>query len=239
VVEVAHEAGVDLYTNYDARQMAWTLHREGHRAFGSERWLQLLTSFNSLMRAKQRSGIKTSVDDFFNTLDQLRFKSRQRYVDEIINVMWQARGHAEGFQGSLAGGRSQAPALDPLFACLPQTARFWFKKVRQVIDVVHDEQAALTEERIKAMQLVLARLSRTHSGHVLLGQVHQVNSRADPRVQVADLLAGAAREIAAKELARSGDDELTNLLRPFVDPWSIWSDKRSWQALTGRPAPGS
>ena len=87
MVEVAHEAGVDLYTNYDARQMAWTLHREGHRAFGSERWLQLLTSFNGLMRAKQRSGIKTSVDDFFNTLDQLRFKSRRRNVDEIINVM--------------------------------------------------------------------------------------------------------------------------------------------------------
>jgi hypothetical protein len=62
------------------------------------------------------------------------------------------------------------------------------------------------------------------------------DSRTDPRVQVADLLAGLARRIASDELLGRGDPELTTLLRPYVDPASIWQDDRSWSAL--RPVSG-
>jgi hypothetical protein len=45
-----------------------------------------------------------------------------------------------------------------------------------------------------------------------------------PRVQLADILAGAARKIASDQLGDSGDAELTALLLPFVDEYSIWGD---------------
>jgi hypothetical protein len=60
-----------------------------------------------------------------------------------------------------------------------------------------------------------------------------VHSRLDPRVQLADFLAGIARKIASDELNGRGDPALTALLRPYVDPASVWGDERSW-ALLGR-----
>jgi hypothetical protein len=61
--------------------------------------------------------------------------------------------------------------------------------------------------------------------------VRLVDSRADHRVQVADFLAGAAWRIAADELRGRGDTELTALLRPYIDPYSIWADDVSWSQL--------
>jgi hypothetical protein len=56
-----------------------------------------------------------------------------------------------------------------------------------------------------------------------------VDSRTDPRVQVADLLAGVARKVAADELLGRSDPDLTALLRPYVDPASRWCQQRPAQ----------
>jgi hypothetical protein len=88
---------------------------------------------------------------------------------------------------------------------------------------VHDRQRALSEERI-------AQLRRASGG--LLGQVVLVDSRTDARVQIADVLAGTARKISSDELNNRGDARLTSLLRPYLDPHSIWGDPRSWSRLT-------
>jgi len=53
----------------------------------------------------------------------------------------------------------------------------------------------------------------------------QVDSRTDPRVQVADLLAGVARKVAADELLGRRDPNLTALLRPYVDSASRWCSR--------------
>jgi hypothetical protein len=53
-------------------------------------------------------------------------------------------------------------------------------------------------------------------------QFRQVDSRTDPRVQVADLLAGVARKVASDELLGRHDPQLTALLRPYLDPASRW-----------------
>jgi hypothetical protein len=56
-------------------------------------------------------------------------------------------------------------------------------------------------------------------------------------VQVADFLAGIARKIASDELNGRGDPVLTALLRPYVDPDSVWGDARSG-ALLAAPVTG-
>ena len=48
-------------------------------------------------------------------------------------------------------------------------------------------------------------------------------------MQIADLVAGIARRAARGWLTGQGDDELLELVRPLIDPRSIWADD-AWLA---------
>lgn len=240
VEEVAHAAGRDLYADGKARELAWMLHREGRRALGATDWATLLTAFNSLMRIKQRKGVKATVDDFFNVVDGVRLKSTRRAVEAVLTVVWQARPHAEQFQGRLLDS-DVIPALDPLMAALPVTVGTWAARTGRPVRVVHDTQAALTEGRVKVLIRSLARPHPDFARFVApvrLLAVEQVDSRIDPRVQVADLLAGASRIIATDALTGTADPELCEALRHLIGVESLWSDDQSWHALTGQEAVG-
>jgi hypothetical protein len=96
---------------------------------------------------------------------------------------------------------------------------YWGDAGHQVA-IVHDRQTALSEERIAQLK----QIGRLES-------LTLVDSRTDPRVQLADILAGVVRKIAEDELNGRGDPELTALLKPFVDESSLWGDDRSWSAI--------
>jgi hypothetical protein len=103
-----------------------------------------------------------------------------------------------------------AGPLNPLFPALESAIAHWSNGGRPV-SIVHDRQPALTEKRIAPLKA---------SGR--LAALRLVDSRDDLRVQVADALAGAARKIASDELNGRRDPELSDLLRPYVDPASVW-----------------
>jgi hypothetical protein len=116
-----------------------------------------------------------------------------------------ARPHIEELRVQLLANPKLVPPLDPLMPALVDTVAHWQPAV-----VIHDEQQSLTPERLD----------------LLLGpgcDLRFVDSRADPRVQVADFLAGVARRIAEDHLHGHGDGELTGLLRPYVLPASVWA----------------
>jgi len=87
--------------------------------------------------------------------------------------------------------------------------------------VIHDEQSALTADRLTRLQQVLANDTELAPAHndgtqsfpagtsPLVGLV-MADSRNDPRVQVADLLAGIARRLTDSD----GDSPLQPLLSP-------------------------
>jgi hypothetical protein len=92
--------------------------------------------------------------------------------------------------------RSIPPPLEPMLPALAETVLFWSGGQRQVL-VIHDEQSALTADRLRRLQHLLtggADSSAAPPARVspLAGLV-TVDGRDEPRVQVADLLAGAAR----------------------------------------------
>ncbi|WP_221441221.1 hypothetical protein [Jiangella mangrovi] len=87
--------------------------------------------------------------------------------------------------------------------------------------MLHDEQRILTPERLAALGTLNGRLAG----------LRFADSIVEPRVQVADFLAGVARRIAEDALAGALDPELAGLLRPYVDPRSVWADEASWAAL--------
>ncbi|CAM5502812.1 hypothetical protein SALBM217S_07569 [Streptomyces griseoloalbus] len=92
--------------------------------------------------------------------------------------------------------------------------------------LVHDRQNLLTPERIAWIEETARR-----SG-VTLAEVRLVVARDDPRVQLADFLAGIARKAAGDALRGSGDAGLAALLRPYVDPASGWG-RRPYGAGAG------
>lgn len=232
IEELAHSGGIDLYGSSQARIMAHTLYREGPRAFARAEWEGLLGQFNSLMRATQRKGNKATVDEFFETIEHLRFRGRRKKVDDIVNILSKTRPFAEEFQIRLASADS-VRTMDPLLAAIPETARIWYAKQHEPISILHDQQAALDPETIhqtlQHLRKPLPEFRRFH-GPVEIDEIRQVDSKNDPRVQVADLIAGMGRVVGTTALAGSRSP-----LDPaaYVARSSVWADDGSWQLLTG------
>lgn len=93
----------------------------------------------------------------------------------------------------LDGDPAVPPPLEPLVPALAETALRW-SDGRRSVAVVHDEQSALTPQRTAVLGATLAAAVSPAPPPLLA--VRQVDSRRDPRVQVADLLAGWARSSA-------------------------------------------
>ncbi|MEU4667477.1 DUF3800 domain-containing protein [Amycolatopsis sp. NPDC023774] len=116
-----------------------------------------------------------------------------------------AREHLTELRERLRADPSLVPPLDPLMPALVDTVTHWHPTT-----VIHDEQPSLTPARLATL------LGPTRD-------VQFVDSRADPRVQLADFLAGVTRRLAEDALHHRGDPELTALLRPYMLPASIWT----------------
>jgi hypothetical protein len=181
--------------------MARTLHRTGPAAFGAARWEFFLTAFTSVLRRKPRRGVTTSPEEFFALVDELA-----AVPGEAGEIVASFRGGAERVAAYRARPASD-PGLDPLVPAVIHTVRYWSGEGTPV-ELVHDEQLALTPERVLQLKATL--------GPRLAG-VRFVDSRSDARVQIADFLAGVARRIASDELNGRGDPGLTTLLESFVD----------------------
>ena len=104
------------------------------------------------------------------------------------------------------------PPLEPMLPALAETALFW-SAGRRSVAVVHDEQSALTRHRLDRLRTYLAQAVFPAPPPLLT--VTQVDSRHDPRVQVADLLAGVARRLATTT-------KLTDLLAPYLAQPTGW-----------------
>ncbi|WP_158891378.1 DUF3800 domain-containing protein [Amycolatopsis anabasis] len=219
IAGISCSASIGRHQDPPARAMALTLYREGPRAFGQERWVAFLESFLGLVRAANRGGGGAPADSFFRLVDELRTGAPVR-VREILERFRRARARAESLRAELLDRPKMIPALDPLMPAIVETVGYWSAGGRPV-SLVHDEQAALTADRV-------AQLGEILGGR--LAALRFVDSRADPRVQVADFLAGVARRIASDELRRQGDAELTALLRPHVGSFPVWGDDRSWSS---------
>lgn len=153
---------------------------------------ELLAAFVAVVRVKRRhEPDRAAYERFLAAADGVLDLDRDRVWSVLTRMV--------------DGDESIPPPLEPLLPALAATVRFWSAGRRQVL-VVHDEQSALTAGRLRRLQEAL----RTPGVSPLAGLV-TVDSRDDPRVQVADLLAGAAR--------RSPDlPALSPLLAPAAAP---------------------
>lgn len=185
----------------DAPGDAVALRRHVRAAAEPERWTAFLVAANDLLRS--RTGHPTSVDAVLRALDTVGagappVLARLRDAGPRIRAAHRA-GHV-------------VPALDPLPPAIVRAVAVWSDGGRLPVAVVHDRQTSLTAARLRGFMAATG----APAG------LRFVDSRTDPRVQVADFLAGVARRAWSDGLARRADSGLLALLTPHADPASIW-----------------
>lgn len=228
-------AALGLYLDRPARERAGTLYREGPRAVGPERWQAFLEASNDLMRTRNRWGVGISVEAFFGLVDEMRADLPPGPVADTVALLAQARPQVDELRSRLLDDPGMIPILDPLVPAIIRAVSYWSEGGRPV-SIVHDRHSLLTPERIAQLKQVLgesrpAVLRRPVHGR--LADLRLVESSSDPRVQVADFLAGVARKIASDQLNGRPDGELLELLRPYLDLFSILADAEADRLVGG------
>ncbi|MDQ7908091.1 hypothetical protein RB614_26540 [Phytohabitans sp. ZYX-F-186] len=198
----------------DQRPAALALYRAG-RAAGPD-WRDFLTAFVDLVRIKRRHRPdRQALERFFQARDALaRNDGLDPAAGDVLDALSRTRVWAVLNRLS-DDDQSIPPPLEPMLPALAETVLFWSRRQRQVL-VIHDEQSALTAGRLSRLRKVLAGASP--AGVSPLAGLVMVDSRDDPRVQVADLLAGVARRLPG--IADGGP------LRPFLSPTSLHDPER-------------
>ena len=222
LVEPSYAAGTRL--TQDHRPAALALYRAG-RARGRE-WTDFLAAFVELVRTKRRrQPYRGTVHRFFQARDSLAAGLGPE-AEGILNGL--SRRRVRAVLTRLAhDDPAIPPPLEPMLPALAETVLFWSGGQRRVL-VIHDEQSALTASRLRRLQQVL-----TEGAYPTAADGHEagrppglspfaglvtVDSRDDPRVQVADLLAGVVR--------RSPNLRDDGPLQPFLSPTSLRDPER-------------
>jgi hypothetical protein len=192
---------------------ARALHLRGPRH--GDIWWALLQSFIDLLRSKNRTVYDERVGEF------LAVAAHFTPLEPGLRI---SRAPLDALRDRLFDDRTLLPPLEVLIPALVETTLHWYAD-GNAVEMVHDEQSALTVHRIAQVNLLMDDAPLA---------LRQTDSRTDPRVQLADLLAGSARQIATAELNGHGDPALTALLRPYLTPHPIWADPASWAQLSAR-----
>ncbi|MGW4155604.1 DUF3800 domain-containing protein [Micromonospora chersina] len=216
LAEPSYAAGTRLAQ--DHRPAALALYRAG-RSAGSD-WGAFLAAFVDLVRTKRRHPDHGTVQRFFDARDALARTALGTRAAAVLDGLGPARVWSVVTRLDNED-RSIPPPLEPLLPALAETVLTWSGGQRQVL-VTHDEQSALTADRLTRLQRALADHGAAPAAGTVgalpvgvspLAGLVMVDSRDDPRVQVADLLAGVAR--------RSPEIRNDALLQPLLSPTSL------------------
>lgn len=233
IEEHAYSNGIQLHVTGDARRIAINLFREGPRAFHIEDWNRLLSEFVSFVRSTQRRGTKTTLEELLTTIDDLRLRARRNRVSTAMTMLWEGRAQLESYSSGPVD-EDQLRTLDPIIPAVFETARAWHDATDLPIQLIHDRQGVLTVATRDVLKQLGAHPHPEFPFAVPLQGIELVDSRDDPRVQVADLVAGLGCSAGREALRGKLNDSVADVVRPAIAAKSLWADDVSWQRLTRR-----
>lgn len=176
----------------------------------------LLIAFNALMRARSLEEAQGHATSVRREAEVLSGQVRAATPAALVARAGAAVPTSEAaLLHLLDRGRPEA-VLDPLVPVVAAAVGHWASGGSRV-RVVHDEQRTLRGSGLVQLHQLCAETA--------FDGVRFVDSRDDPRVQLADFLAGAARRVASEALAGRRDVELWDLLEVHMSgPVSGWAD---------------
>ncbi len=202
-----------------ARQWADLLHTLGPGAVGSQRWNNLLTTFNRLIRSYLRQGSTPPQPRvFFDSLEEARAACEDPTVEALLSAIWDARRRVLKLA---TAGPLELREIDPMGPALTAVAMTWCMRLGNVpMEFVADNYSGLNDVLRDAI-ITAARLPLEIAGHSLprpdIRSIRLVDSRSDARVQVADVLGGVGRELADLASAGTFDDALQIAAKDLLD----------------------
>ena len=206
--------------NSHTRTLALALYRSGEQSYGTALWQEFLTLSANLFRTNNRWLPKTPIQMFYAAVEAMTEISAAADITHVMNLLRSTRPIAEATRSSHVQQPKLTPLMEPLLPALNRTVQYWGSGA-EILSVVHDEQSALTPERIADIAMAFA---ASHPGHRLT-DVRLVDSRREPRVQIADFVAGIARRLATDKLKGRADPEILALLGPLIDHESVWAER--------------
>lgn len=177
---------------------------------------ELLVSFNALCKSYKAPYAPTGrASRFVNALRLANLAgSHDARASDMLRSLWNARSEAYEIEKDDSSTLDLEPMLPTLFV----VATTWHQRfLGAEFDLHIDEYRQLTPLMLDILKATAATLYG-----VQLREIVQTNSASDPRVQVADWIAGAGR-IAAGEAFSGRGSRLSNLIRPLVDADSMRS----------------
>jgi hypothetical protein len=222
----ATEYDFDLGQSGVGAQLAVDLHTFAPFAIGVLRWENLLSAFNDVVRTYARAGTTAPTAQlFFAALDGARRSANNDpAVSAIFDLLWESRFYILAHEGADA---STIREMDPMARSLSAIVKTWRMRLGEMpFEFLLDRYGSLDAETCELI-IEEARFPLSVNGRSLprgdLRAIRFVDSRDDPRVQVADVLAGIGREVA--RMARTGiyDDELQIAVSELIDANGMWA----------------
>jgi hypothetical protein len=229
--EEAHARGINLYENDLARQAAWTLFTDGPRALGAEGFDRVIAAMVGFASSRNHDGSVVSVDALFDEFRLAFSRAHRRSVSQILAALLKTRRHAEDYLSTLEQRSGFVPAMEPLIAALPLIANLWSDEIG-ALSMLTDEHKVMTDERL-GITAKMAALdvqfagpgmgARRRPAERAVRAVLRGVSRDHPSIQLADLVAGAGREVARRHAgaASPAGERLYPLIVPVISPESL------------------
>ncbi|XPP25642.1 MAG: DUF3800 domain-containing protein [Leucobacter sp.] len=225
VEEVAHSLGQDMYESGAALSGATILFIAGPDAFGTQ-WFELLDAFEAFLRSATADIARQRLEELVaRFLDILT--TSESPIRDFVGMAFTGIQHLERLSKLQLGQgiEDRLRTADPLLAALGATVNEWKIRSGRPITVVHDEAKELTMSRIGSLKDAFQHPERVAASMAGTGidiaDFVLVDSKADPRVQVADLLAGVGRAVA-QDLLVGKSHPLLSDVEPMQSRFSIW-----------------
>lgn len=177
---------------------------------------KLLESFNRLCRSyKEAHAPKNRALEFVNALRMaILSASHDSRASRMLELLWKARSEAYLIEKDF----SKTLDLEPMLPTLLVVTTTWHERLRgSEFELLMDEYRQMTDQMLEIVQL-----NAEHLWGARLKRIVQVQSKEDPRVQVADWIAGTGRVVAGEVLA-GRRSRLSALTLPFIDDNSMRS----------------
>jgi hypothetical protein len=225
VEEFAYATGyTSMLADGSAVALANLYHLAGPRAGDPQAYERLLQAFVDTVRWNS----KATVDDLFDAIAGYRATVTLESWAEHIEILALTRVQAEDAVARIAAGQMK-DLLDPAVPCLPVLVEDMGRRLGD-FRLVHDESKTIA--RHAALLLTLHRLpDPARPGRMMprlpLTEIAFSDSRAAPQLQIADWVAGAARQCATRKVTERADP-FAERLDPLVEPWTvggIWPDR--------------
>lgn len=212
--------------------LAQAIYDEALPALDTSHREALLNSFNKLGRFyKAPFAPKGRAQAFVDALEQARENLVAGPGLGALDLLWEARDEAFEIEKDVDAGELLLRQLDPVVPTLFVASGTW----NEILD--SSPFTILMDEYRQVKGDVLDVVVRAAQGvGISIEGITQVASKTDPRVQVADWIAGCGRLAATEVLSGSATNRLQRLVRPFIDENSMYSPASHLQPWLN-PAP--